>query len=783
MAPNVVANRITGREVFKLQENHRDLHLPAVSNLTCTFNIRNLIPTPTTTIPTIVLCFLFLSIFIAQYIRRRCHILSDHRSIESGRLAGDLKTVRFLPSNSNIHNGGEESEKSAILSIMAKKNDMRRQKKEEAATAAPAAVLRKQARTPTPHSGPSRTISLVQGRYTGVVLPAHAHSTASASSSSGGTVPRDVEAWRGVPYAQTTAGVNRFRPPVPLPPYDVGLAGHGQGRGNFKADTFGQVCPSTASADLHAWEGEDCLNLNVYRPAFYDYNDNKNNNNSSALLPVIIYVHGGAFNAGAGTERNMASFVSWAATPLLAVSFNYRVGTLGFPSSVAAEREGCLNLGLRDQRLLFEWVRDNISAFGGDGKRVTIMGMSAGAHSIGYHLQAYTDPATAPFQGAIMESGGPTARATLAPQHPRTENQWREFLDATGIQNNNNNASSSSEQTFAFLRSLPLETILRASNAVFSSYQDPIRWPFQPVIENDASNGQLITDLPISSFRRGKYLPIPILTGFNSNEGSVFCSPRVDTNEQFLDKFTTMIPGLSDKDLEALCKVYPDPVTQPDDWPYYGDVPPGFGRQWARYEAAYAHYAYICPVLQTGHFYSNDDEKKSAAQPPPPIWIYNFAALSRPDFGGKANHVDEAVVVAHDMGAIGQFPGLVATSNAMHGAWVRFIATGNPNPNPPPSSSTNNQEEWWPRFKSPLMGDNDNQGYPIREKRSSDGDGHVMVFGVDNDERMGGSSRGIPALVRQLSEGEVDECRFWWERVELSEGMGRRLAVGGRARL
>lgn len=442
---------------------------------------------------------------------------------------------------------------------------------------------------------------------------------------------------------------------------------------------------------------------------------------------------------------------------------------------------------------------------------------------IGYHLQSYTDPATAPFQGAIMESGGPTARATLSPAHPRTESQWREFLLEAGVDASSTSTSSSSERTFALLRALPLEVILRASNAVFARYQDPIRWPFQPVIESDDTNGRLIRDLPIASFRRGHYLPIPVLTGFNTNEGTVFCSPRVDTNDDFLGKFTTMIPGLGKADLAALAEVYPDPVTAPPaSVPYYGDVPPGFGRQWARYEAAYAHYAYICPVLQTGHFYSHgnsihkdnntrtsDNNTSGDKAPPPPIWIYHFAALSRPDFGGTANHVDEAVVVAHDMGALAPFPGLVATSDVMHGAFVRFIATGDPNPKTDLATPTT-QEEWWPRFQSPLSEGYDLASSPGRlspssssspssspstttvtgRKSSSDdgGDdrgqrqrGQVMMFGADNDERMGGAdpNPGTPARVVALTAHEVAQCRFWWERVELSEGMGRRV----RARL
>lgn len=227
--------------------------------------------------------------------------------------------------------------------------------------------LRPKVIKPTPHSGPSATIALAQGRYTGVLL-----------APSPLTFPRAVEAWRGIPYAQATGGRNRFRPPAPLGP--------GPDR-CFSADSFGRACPGSTGAAAPslddgngAGDPEDCLNLNVYRPAPYSPA-------RDGALPVVVYLHGGAFNAGLGAERDMASFVGWSEAPILGVSFNYRVGALGFPSSGAAEAEGALNLGLRDQRFLFEWVRDNIGGFGGDRERVTLMGMSAGAHSVSLRLR------------------------------------------------------------------------------------------------------------------------------------------------------------------------------------------------------------------------------------------------------------------------------------------------------------------------------------------------------------------------------------------------------------
>ncbi len=133
---------------------------------------------------------------------------------------------------------------------------------------------------------------------------------------------------------------------------------------------------------------ENCLNANIYRPnGLVDKDGNDANEGIWVMkkkprLPVAVYIHGGGFNTGHGAERNMASFVAWNEAPMVAVNFNYRVGALGFLPSEVTAREGLLNLGLRDQQMLLEWVRDNIEAFGGDPDNVTIMGLSAGAHSV-----------------------------------------------------------------------------------------------------------------------------------------------------------------------------------------------------------------------------------------------------------------------------------------------------------------------------------------------------------------------------------------------------------------
>lgn len=184
--------------------------------------------------------------------------------------------------------------------------------------------------------------------------------------------PRAVDCFLGIPYAVPPVGDRRFRPAERLPysPDNV----HDASKYGPAAPGKQLVKPDPGAPDLVY--SEDCLTANVFRLA--------GSARDGHLLPVAIYVHGGAFNRGTATMHNTASMVSWSAEPFIAVSFNYRIGALGFlPSSLCAE-EGLLNLGLKDQILLFEWVKENAAAFGGDPDNITLFGLSAGAHSVSW---------------------------------------------------------------------------------------------------------------------------------------------------------------------------------------------------------------------------------------------------------------------------------------------------------------------------------------------------------------------------------------------------------------
>lgn len=197
------------------------------------------------------------------------------------------------------------------------------------------------------------SVTLAQGRVVGI----QQHET----------FPQAVDAFLGIPYALPPIGERRFRPSEKVPAStDI-----------VDASKYGPMAPGKPllAGGPKLAQSEDCLTANIFRPAGTSATDK---------LPVAIYLHGGAFNRGAAAMHNAASMVAWSEAPFIGVSFGYRVGALGFLPSMLSKKEGLLNLGLRDQVHLFEWVQENIGKFGGDPGNVTLFGLSAGAHSVRY---------------------------------------------------------------------------------------------------------------------------------------------------------------------------------------------------------------------------------------------------------------------------------------------------------------------------------------------------------------------------------------------------------------
>jgi len=346
-------------------------------------------------------------------------------------------------------------------------------------------------------------------------------------------------------------------------------------------------------------------------------------------------------------------------------------------------------------------------------------GVEINVSQIGHHLMRNTGEPPL-FHKVIIESGAATARAIYSSDHPLHEKQFHEFLALAGCKD------VPEADIFTTLRSLPVSTILRASVSVFLSYDPSVRWPFQPVIDGDT-----IPTPPIDSLRGNNWHKVPILTGFNTNEGAAFIQVSVSKSEEFTDFFRTLNPRFSEDDLKILDKTYPDPAV--DRSSKYLETRPRLGAQFKRLEQAYGHFAYVAPVRQTAHY--------AAAKVP--TYLYHFAVSSGVSTG--ANHGDHAAFATYSPIVVKASKTVEEISRLMNAYWTSFILSGDPNA----VKGRFPERPVWPAYVP--------------------GSGKVVIFGEGNDEIARGENKGTVVKV-ESDRWAAEECDYWWARSELSEG-------------
>jgi carboxylesterase type B len=329
---------------------------------------------------------------------------------------------------------------------------------------------------------------------------------------------KQASAFRGIPYAESTAGEKRWTPPVPKARWMQ----------TFAALRYGAICPQTPQASqqqqvaagalptkaqarksLNAAvkrraataslqppaEDEDCLSLNIWTPAAVAPN---------AALPVMVFIHGGSFVAGSSADPMYDGAHLAANQNVVLVTINYRLGVLGF---LAADGLAG-NYGFLDQQLALTWVRNNIRSFGGDPDKVTIFGESAGAMLVGLHV--YSAPASAPlFRAAIMESNFFALPYKRLADQVNVGNIFKQGLNCRDL---------------ACLRQKPVNDIVTQQYAytdemssVFSGTQYYI--PFSPTID-----GTVLVRQPASGAVTNARKPV--LLGTNKDEALLFTEGR-----------------------------------------------------------------------------------------------------------------------------------------------------------------------------------------------------------------------------------------------------------------
>lgn len=426
-----------------------------------------------------------------------------------------------------------------------------------------------------------------------------------------------VLAFKGIPYAESPAGAARWKPPRPVAPWT----------GVRSARELGPVCPqpdresvnfikrlTTALGGDPSWvpplgpTSEDCLSLNVFTGGL----------EAAEPRPVMVWIHGGAYRFGSGKDQARALVPHG----VVVVTLNYRLGLLGFLAHPALSEESAHgasgNYGLLDQIEALRWVQRNIAAFGGDPRRVTIFGHSAGGGSV---AQLLASPlAKGLLHRAVIQSGG------LGASRPRVEMEAEGLTTAATL-------GMPVEEPLPALRALPVEKLLDASNGPFGATADG--W---------------VIPAPGPGAIAGGGNDVPLLIGATTDEATVFAAP----------------PDLLKSYRAAVGETGPTWQRQ-------------VAAQYPAHNGEQAHQAllrlttdrdFVCPARYV------------AAKRRAPTWLYLFSAPAVPGPGGAglgAFHGADVRLLFDLTYGVPQDPFGQKVGDTMRRYWARFAATGDPN--------------------------------------------------------------------------------------------------------
>jgi para-nitrobenzyl esterase len=293
-----------------------------------------------------------------------------------------------------------------------------------------------------------------------------------------GAQPSNVRLFRGIPYAAPPIGLFRWKEPQPVKPWNGVREAKNFGPRCMQGNVFGDMIFRASEMS------EDCLYLNVWTPA----------KKPSEKLPVLVYFYGGSFVAGDGSEPRYDG-ESLATAGIVTVTLNYRLGVFGFLSHAELSKEttygGSGNYGLMDQAAALRWVRDNIAAFGGDPRRVTIAGESAGSVSVSAQMASPLSRNL--IAGAIGESGA-ILSALPARSLAQNEEAGKQF------------AAAANANSLADLRFMPARQLLDLAGKF-------VAFRFSPAID-----GYFMPKAPLDIYASGQQAHVPLLAGSNSEE-------------------------------------------------------------------------------------------------------------------------------------------------------------------------------------------------------------------------------------------------------------------------
>jgi para-nitrobenzyl esterase len=422
----------------------------------------------------------------------------------------------------------------------------------------------------------------------------------------------------GIPYAAPPVGALRWRAPQPPAPW----------QGARDASKFGARCvqDTTHDPDFGRPVSEDCLTLNVWIP----------NPPAGQRLPVMVWIHGGAFANGSGDIYDARRLV--ARGNIIVVTLNYRLGALGFLAHPALGDNGDVgNYGFADQQAALRWVRDNIANFGGDPQKVTIAGESAGAMSVCDHLVA---PGSAGlFRAAIIQSGPCQAEGDRS----TAERVSLDYAAAAGCGDPATAADC--------LRDLPLEKVGQPP-LYYRVGGDSLTGPISGTASLPVS--------PMSAIAAGNAARVPVLIGTTHDEYTLFAATQFLKNGRMPD-YPEELAAMFGADSGPIAQQYP--VTR------YGNSALAFAAVVTDDVFACAANTMAKGISRDADVYAYEFNDRNAPAPEP---------LRTVPFPVGASHSLELRYLFDVVGAPPLNPAQQKLSDEMIGYWSGFVATGAP---------------------------------------------------------------------------------------------------------
>lgn len=453
-----------------------------------------------------------------------------------------------------------------------------------------------------------------------------------------------MRSYFGIPFAAPPVGNLRWMPPAPPQPWTTPLA----------KTQSNAPCLQTSSSSFRLANGtEDCLYLDVHAPA-----------TGSGPFPVMVWIHGGAFNTGgATTYADPSPMVTKGA---IVVNIAYRMGAMGFlghPSLRAAD--GSVgNYGIMDQQAALRWVQDNIAAFGGNKSNVTIFGESAGGFSVMTHLASPLSKGL--FSKAIVESGGYgfDRQLTQAQLEAQSTTIVNNALAAAGV--------TCAQVDANCLRGLPAEVVNnQLANAFTTANSSPV-----PSVD-----GRVLPKSIKATFIAGENNRVPLVNGANGDEWSLFVASRELvsgplTAAQYPSYLQT---GLGQP--QSMATVYP-----------LSDYGTNTAQQASLAATAVGtDLLFSCPALNLS---------KRAQSQGTPVYMYEFRDRTAiPSIGRNVVSFNQGAGHSYELQYLFNLRDLETAEhrdlqNAMSRYWTNFARTGNPNEGDPVAAT-------WPAFTGP----------------------------------------------------------------------------------